>query len=53
MKIQKQFVSKSNGKEYYKHVVILPEDAIKESDFKEGDELEVEVRKGEIKLKKK
>ena len=35
-----------------KIVLVLPNDVIKQSCFKEGDELEVEVKKGEIKLKK-
>ena len=52
MKVQQQLVSKINNKEYYKYVIIIPEEILKEADFKEGDELETETKKGEIKLKK-
>lgn len=51
MKLQKQLASKVNGKEYYKYVVVLSENMVKEAGFKEGNELEGEVKKGEIKLK--
>lgn len=53
MKVQKQISDKRGEVVYYKYVIVLPEDKIKESGFKEGDELEAEARKGEIKLKKK
>lgn len=53
MRIQKQFVSKRGDKEYYKYVLVLPESTIKDAGFKEGEELEAESKKGEIKLKKK
>ena len=53
MKVQKQFVSKRRNKEYYKYVLVLPKSTIKEAGLKEGDELEAETKKGEIKLKKK
>lgn len=48
MKIQKHKTRKN--KNYYKYVVVIPEDKLKESGFKEGDELEAEAKKGEIKL---
>ena len=51
MKLQKQLASKVNGKEYYKYVIVLSDNFVKEAGFKEGDELEAEVKKGEIKLK--
>ena len=41
-----------NGKKYYKYVVQVPPEVIKEAGLKEGDELDVEVEKGEVKLKK-
>jgi len=53
MKLQKQSVGKVGDREYYKYVVIIPEDKIKESGFKEGDELEAEAKNGEIKLRRK
>lgn len=52
MKLQKRFLRKVNGKEYHKFMIQLPPENIKEAGFKEGDELEAEAKKGEIKLKK-
>jgi len=51
MKLQKHKTRKD--KNYYKYVVVLPADIVKEADFHEGDELEAEAKKGEIRLKKK
>jgi len=53
MKIQKQLSKKVKDKVYAKYVVVLPKKTVEEAGFKEGDELEAEVRKGEIKLKRK
>jgi hypothetical protein len=53
MKILKERSREYNGKSYYKYKVNLPEDLLKKSSFKEGDELTAEAKKGEIKLKKK
>jgi len=50
MKLQKQKTDYKRG--YSKYVVVIPEDVIKDSGFKEGDELEAEAKKGEIKLRK-
>lgn len=52
MKIQKQLSKKRGDKKYYKYVVNISSEKIKEAGFKEGDELEAEAKKGEIKLKK-
>jgi hypothetical protein len=52
MKIQKQVSDRRGDKTYYKHVVVIPEDKIKESGLKAGEELEVEAKKGEIRLRK-
>ena len=49
MKIQKQ---KTRG-DYFKYVIVLPKDKIEASGFKEGEELEAEAKKGELKLRKK
>ncbi|HJX50444.1 hypothetical protein A3K73_00295 [Candidatus Pacearchaeota archaeon RBG_13_36_9] len=38
---------------YYKYVVAIPEEKIKEAGFKEGDSLEAESKKGEIRLRRK
>lgn len=51
MKLQKQKTRKE--KNYYKYVVVLPEESVKKAGFKEGDELEAESTKGEIKLRGK
>jgi hypothetical protein len=53
MKLQRQLSKKREKKKYYKYVVVLPEEKVREAGFKEGDELETETKKGEIKLKKK
>jgi len=52
MRIQKQLSNKRGKKIYYKYVVIIPPELIKESGL-EGEELKAEVIKGEIRLKKK
>lgn len=53
MKLQKHPSRKSKtGEDYYKYEVILPKDAVEKADFKEGDELKAEAKKGEIRLKK-
>jgi len=54
MKLQKHSSRKSKeGEDYFKYEIILPKEAVKESGFKEGDELEAEAKKGEIRLKRK
>ena len=53
MKIQKQLSKKRGDKEYYRYVINIPSKVIKESGFKEGDELEVETKKGEVRLRRK
>jgi len=53
MKLQKQHTKKKGEKDYPKYVVVIPESIIEESGFKEGDELEAEAKKGEIRLKRK
>ncbi len=51
MRLQKHYTRKGN--KYPKYEVVLPKDIIEESGFKEGDELEAEAKKGEIKLRRK
>lgn len=51
MKLQKHYTQK--GKKYPKYEVVLPKEAVKQSGFKEGDELKAEATKGEIKLRRK
>lgn len=52
MKLQKRFLRKHKDKDYYKYIVNLPPLKIKEAGFKEGDELEVEVKNDKIVIKK-
>jgi len=52
MKIQKQLSKKRKEKLYYKYAIVIPPMQIKESGL-EGYELEAEVNKGEIKIRKK
>ena len=53
MKIQKQISDKRDGKIYYKHVVVLPNEILEKAGLKRGDEIEANAEKGEIKLRKK
>lgn len=53
MKILKVKSRTYKGKPYFKYRVNLPEDLLKEAGFKEGDELEAEVKKEEVRLKRK
>ena len=53
MKLQKQLSKKRGDKIYNKYVIVIPEETIKASGFREGDELEAESKKGEIKLRRK
>lgn len=52
MKLQKQKTREVKGKEYYRWAIVLPPDKIEETNWSEGDELETEVREGEIILRK-
>ena len=51
MKLQRHKTRKD--KNYSKYVVVIPKHVIEESGFQEGDELEAEAKKGEIKLRRK
>ncbi len=51
MKIQKQLSRKGKNKTYHKYVIVLKDELIEGAGFKEGDELEAEVKKGEIRLR--
>jgi len=53
MKIERVKSRKYKNTQYYKHRVILSEDTLEKSGFKEGDELGAETKKGEIKLRRK
>jgi AbrB family looped-hinge helix DNA binding protein len=53
MKLQKRFLRKYKDKNYYKYIINLPPEIIEELGLKEGDELEVIIEKGEVKLIRK
>lgn len=53
MKLQKQLSKKRGDKKYYRYTINFSEDLIKKADFKEGDELIPDAKKGEIRLKKR
>ncbi len=53
MKLLKVKSRNYNGMQYYKYRVNIPEQAIKDAGFEVGDELVANVKKGEIKLRKK
>ena len=51
-KLQKQLSRKIGDKEYAKWVLVIPPTAIKDSGFKEGEELKIESKEGKITIKK-
>jgi len=53
MKILREKSREYNGKIYFKYKINIPEKIINEAEFKLGEELDFEIKKGEIKLKKK
>lgn len=54
MKLQKHISRKSKkGEIYYKYEVIIPKDIIEKANLKEGDELQVEVKGGEVRLRRR
>ena len=52
MKLQKEKSREYNNKIYFKYRINLPEKVIEKAEFKEGEELQVIVKKGEIRIKK-
>jgi len=53
MKIQKQLSKKRGDKKYYRYVINIPLETLEKAGFKEGDELEAEAKKGEVRLRRK
>lgn len=53
MKLERVKSRKYKDTQYYKNRLIIPQEIINQANFKEGDELEAEAKKGEIKIKKK
>jgi len=52
MKILREKSREYNGKTYFKYKVNIPEKIINEAGFELGDELDVEVKKGEVRLRR-
>ena len=53
MKILKVKSREYKNKVYHKYRINLPEEIMQKSGFKEGDELEAEAKKGEVRLRRK
>jgi len=53
MKLQKRFLRKAEGKDYYKYMVNIPPMIIKEAGFKEGEYLDIQVKKGKVTIEPK
>lgn len=51
MKLQKHHTRKD--KSQWKYEVVLPKEVVEKANFKEGDELKVEAKKGEVRLRRK
>jgi len=47
-KLQKQLAYKRKGKEQFKHVIVVPEEAVNELCWKGGQELSLEVKEGQL-----
>jgi hypothetical protein len=47
-KLQKQLAYKYKDKQHYKHVIVIPDDAINELCWKGGQELELTVKDGKL-----
>jgi bifunctional DNA-binding transcriptional regulator/antitoxin component of YhaV-PrlF toxin-antitoxin module len=52
MKLQKQLSKKRGDKKYYRYAVNFPEELLQKAELKEGDSLEAEAKKGEIRLRR-
>jgi hypothetical protein len=52
-KLQKQLAYKYKGKKHFKHVVIVPDEAITELGWEGGQELELTVKDGKLTIEPK
>ena len=52
MKLQKQLSKKYGDKKYYRYTVVIPNELVEKAELKEGDELDADVSKHHISLKK-
>jgi bifunctional DNA-binding transcriptional regulator/antitoxin component of YhaV-PrlF toxin-antitoxin module len=53
MRLQKQLSRKVGSKEYAKWVVVIPPEEVEKAGLKEGDELELEIQKKILRIKRK
>lgn len=47
-KLQKQLAYKYKNKQHFKHVIVIPEEALNELGWKGGQELDLAVRDGKL-----
>jgi bifunctional DNA-binding transcriptional regulator/antitoxin component of YhaV-PrlF toxin-antitoxin module len=52
VRLQKRFAYKYKDKEHYKYMVTIPENAVSEAGFKEGEELEPVVEGEKVVLRR-
>jgi len=52
MKLQKRLSRVYKGKKYYKYLLVIPEKEVIKAKLKEGDELQLESKEKEIKMRK-
>lgn len=50
VKLQKHFAYKYKEKKYYKHVIVIPEEAMNQLGWKAGEELEIKINDGKMVL---
>lgn len=52
MILQKRLSRIYKGKKYYKYILVIPEKEIAKAKLKEGDELDIQSKEKEIKIRK-
>ncbi len=53
MRLQKQKTREVKGKEYFRWTVVIPPEEVKSLGWEEGDELEPQVKKDDLLIKRK
>ena len=53
MKLVANKTRENKGVEYFKYLVVIPNKDIKELNWEKGEELETEVKNGEVVIRKK
>jgi antitoxin component of MazEF toxin-antitoxin module len=53
MRLQKQLSRKVGATEYSKYVTVIPPEKVKELGWKDGQELDVEIKDGKLVIKEK